>query len=165
MTDSIDLQEIWRERIQTAWCDYNNHLNMAYYILIFDHATDAFLDNLGLDKKYRLATDCSTFAVETHTNYLSEVYDGDDVFITTQVLDQDAKRLHYFHRMYHAQKRYLAATTEVMTVHVNLHSRKVVPMTSEMQGKAADLARRHSNFAMPLQKGQKIGIRKNKNVS
>ncbi|MEC7488730.1 MAG: thioesterase family protein [Pseudomonadota bacterium] len=161
MTGSIDLQETWRERIQTAWCDYNNHLNMAYYILIFDHATDAFHAQLGLDKEYRLATDCSTFAVETHTNYLAEVHDGDDVFITTQVLDQDAKRLHYFHRMYHAQNKYLAATTEVMTVHVSLQSRKVVPMMSETQGKAADLVRRHSKFALPQQKGQKIGIRKN----
>ena len=54
MSGSADLPEIWRERVRSEWCDYNNHLNMAYYVLIFDHATDVFHDRLGLDKAYRV---------------------------------------------------------------------------------------------------------------
>ena len=67
MTVSDGLPEIWREAVRPDWCDYNNHLNMSYYILIFDHGTDRFHAELGLDKDYRLSAGCSTFAVETHT--------------------------------------------------------------------------------------------------
>ena len=80
MAGPADLPEIWRERVRSKWCDYNNHLNMAYYVLIFDHATDVFHDRLGMDKAYRVETDCSTFAVEIHTTYLAEVHDGDEVW-------------------------------------------------------------------------------------
>lgn len=155
-----NLRVVWKEKIQSDWCDYNNHLNMAYYILIFDHATDAFHADLGLDKEYRLSTDCSTFAVETHTTYLSEVREGDEVKVITQFLDQDEKRLHYFHRMYHAERDYLAATTEIMTVHVNLSARKVVPMPDAIQQTVSKLYRQHMVLPLPEQKGGKIGIRK-----
>ena len=118
------LPVIWQETVRSEWCDYNGHLNMAYYVLIFDHATDVFHDSLGLDKPYRVETNCSTFAVETHTSYVAEVLEGDEVSVKTQLLDYDEKRLHYFHRMYHAEKGFLSATTEVMTVHVDLGSEK-----------------------------------------
>jgi acyl-CoA thioester hydrolase len=79
-------------KVEHEWVDYNGHLNMAYYILIFDHATDAFHDGLGLDKAYRLSAGGSTFAVETHTTYLAEVHEGDEVYVTTQLLDFDVPR-------------------------------------------------------------------------
>lgn len=160
MTAADGLPEIWRERVRSEWCDYNNHLNMAYYVLVFDHATDAFHDQLGLDKPYRMETDCSTFAVEIHTTYLAEVHDGDEVFVTTQLLDYDEKRLHYFHRMYHAKKGFLSATNEIMTVHVDLGARKVVPMSPGIHGKAAALYDLHRDLPPPEQQGRTIGIRR-----
>ncbi len=160
MTVSPDLPEIWRERVRSEWCDYNEHLNMAYYILIFDHATDAFYESVGLDEAYRRASNCSTFSVESHTNYLAEVRDGDEVFCTTQLLDYDAKRFHYFHRMYHAGQGYLAATTELMGVHVDMTARRVVPMSAELQAAFGNVLDVHSRLPAPEQKGRVIGIRR-----
>ena len=160
MTERDGLPEIWRETVRAEWCDYNNHLNMSYYILIFDHATDAFHAGLGLDKAYRLASDCSTFAVETHTGYLAEVLEGDEVCVTTQLLDFDEKRLHYFHRMYHAEKGFLSATTEIMTVHVDLGARRVVPMPETIKSRAADLFAGHDALPRPERAGRRIGIPK-----
>ena len=146
--------------MRPEWCDYNQHLNMSYYVLIFDHATDVFHANLGLDKEYRLSAGCSTFAVETHTTYLAEVHEGEEVYMTTQLLDHDEKRLHYFHRMYHAEKGFLSATTEIMTVHVDLNARKVVPMMSDIQQKTATLFESHQAMPKPEQAGRIIGIRR-----
>lgn len=160
MSDGIDLPEIWREPVRADWCDYNGHLNMAYYVLIFDHATDVFHDNLGLDKAYRLETNCSTFAVEIHTTYLAEVHEGDAVSVTTQLLDHDEKRLHYFHRMYHAEKGFLSATNEIMTVHVDLGVRKVVPLSAGIQKNATALYGLHRDLPAPDQQGHTIGIRR-----
>lgn len=158
---ATDLPAIWRETVRSEWCDYNGHLNMAYYVLIFDHATDVFHDSLGIDKPYRLETNCSTFAVEIHTTYLAEVLEGDDVSVSTQLLDHDEKRLHYFHRMYHAEKGFLSATNEIMTVHVDLGVRKVVPMAEGIRQKAADMFAHHSALPAPDQQGHTIGIRRN----
>ena len=146
--------------MRPEWCDYNRHLNMSYYVLIFDHATDVFHANLGLDKEYRLSAGCSTFAVETHTTYLAEVHEGEEVYMTAQLLDHDEKRLHYFHRMYHAEKGFLSATTEIMTVHVDLNARKVVPMMSDIQQKTATLFESHQAMPKPEQAGRIIGIRR-----
>lgn len=154
------LTEIWRERVIPDWCDYNNHLNMAYYALIFDHATDAFFDSIGLDKAYRDAQNASTFAVETHINYLAEVLNGEDVFCTTHLLDYDAKRMHFFHRMYHAEKGYLAATTEVMSVHMDMGIRKVAPMTDDLMGSLGRLLAAHNELPVPDQKGRVMEIRR-----
>ena len=158
MTDRDGLPEIWREAVRAEWCDYNNHLNMSYYVLIFDHGTDVFHASLGLDKEYRLTAGCSTFAVETHTNYLTEVLEGDEVCITTQLLDFDEKRLQYFHRMYHAEKGFLSATTEIMTVHVDLEARKVVPMADHIHARAAGLFEMHRALPRPDRAGRRIGI-------
>ena len=146
--------------MRPEWCDYNQHLNMSYYVLIFDHATDVFHANLGLDNEYRLSAGCSTFAVETHTTYLAEVHEGEEVYMTTQLLDHDEKRLHYFHRMYHAEKGFLSATTEIMTVHVDLNARKVVPMMPNIQQKTATLFEGHQAMSKPEQAGRIIGIRR-----
>jgi acyl-CoA thioester hydrolase len=154
------LPVIWQETVRSEWCDYNSHLNMAYYVLIFDHATDVFHDSLGLDKPYRVETNCSTFAVETHTSYVAEVLEGDEVSVKTQLLDYDEKRLHYFHRMYHAEKGFLSATTEVMTVHVDLGIRKVVPMSETIRQKVADMMAVQGDFPAPDQQGRAIGIRR-----
>lgn len=160
MTDGIELREIWREPVRGEWCDYNGHLNMAYYVLIFDHATDVFHDSLGLDRTYRLETNCSTFAVEIHTTYLAEIHEGDEVSVTTQLLDHDEKRLHYFHRMYHAEKGFLSATNEIMTVHVDLGVRKVVPLSAGTRKKATALFDLHRDLPAPDQQGHTIGIRR-----
>lgn len=160
MTGGIELPEIWRETVRGEWCDYNGHLNMAYYVLIFDHATDVFHGNLGLDKPYRLETNCSTFAVEIHTTYVAEVHEGDEVSVTTQLIDHDEKRLHYFHRLYHAEKGFLSATNEIMTVHVDLGVRKVVPFSAGIQEKAAALYGLHRHLPPPDQQGHTIGIRR-----
>ncbi len=158
--DGATLPAIWQETVRSEWCDYNGHLNMAYYVLIFDHATDVFHDSLGIDKPYRLDTNCSTFAVEIHTTYLAEVLEGDEVSVSTQLLDHDEKRLHYFHRMYHAEKGFLSATNEIMTVHVDLGARKVVPMAEGIRQKAAAMFARHGQLPAPDQRGHTIGIRR-----
>lgn len=160
MENASELPAIWREAVRDEWCDYNDHLNVAYYILIFDHATDAFYDSIGLDAAYRAASDCSTFAVEMHTNYLAEVGNGDETCCTTQLLDFDEKRIHYFHRMYHAADGYLSATTEVMAVHVDMTQRRVAPMPEPLLANLRALRGAHAALPRPEQQGRTIGIRR-----
>lgn len=117
----------YRGLVLPEWIDANGHMNLAYYMVAFDHATDLFFDHIGLDHAYRATTGGSTFAAEVHLCYQREVHEGDPLRITTEILSFDEKRLRYFHRMFHATEGFQAASAEQLTLHVNLHRRKVAP--------------------------------------
>ena len=91
-TDDNEPLQVHREQVQEKWIDYNGHLNMAYYLLLFDHATDAFFDVLGLGENYSNQTDGTTFTLEGHISYLQEVREGDKLRFDTFVFGLVIKR-------------------------------------------------------------------------
>lgn len=145
--------------VQPEWLDYNGHLNIAYYVLAFDHATDALIEHLGMDAAYRERSRCSTFVVETHLNFLHELVAGDALRITTQLLGFDNKRIHYFHRLYHAEQGFLAATTELILIHVDLIQRHSTPMSLPILDRLSTLMTQHGQLPRPPQAGRVIGVR------
>ncbi len=147
------------EAVRPEWIDYNGHMNVAYYVLAFDHATDALLDYLDLGASYRQRANKSVFVLETHVTYDREVHAGDPLRFTTQVLGHDAKRLHVFHHMYHATEGFLVATTELIMLHVDLATRCSAPMPDTVLAKAEALARAHAALPKPPQAGRVIGIK------
>ena len=148
--------EIYRAVVEPEWIDYNGHMNVAYYVLVFDRATDAFLDYLGLDEALRDAAGSSTFSVEAHITYQREVVEGDPLRFTTQLLGYDEKRIHYLHRMYHAEAGFLASTIEWMTLHVDLKARKVGPMPAQVSARLAEVMASHAGLPLPPEAGHVI---------
>lgn len=146
--------ETLRETVRAEWTDYNGHMNLAYFVLIFDLATDSFYSEFGLGEDYYKRTNHSTFAVESHTAYLAEMLEAASVRCTTQLLGFDEKRLHYFHRMYRQADGMLAATMELMAVHVDLGVRKVAPMPDEVQGRLGEIFLAHAPLERPPQVGR-----------
>jgi acyl-CoA thioester hydrolase len=106
------------------WIDANGHMNLAYYVVLFDLATDAIYDAIGVGQAYRDTTGNSTFTAETHTLYEREVRVGERVRITSHVLGVDTKRLHYFHEMFHAEGGHRVAAQELMALHIDLRVRR-----------------------------------------
>src|SRR6202451_4235649 len=99
-------------RVEPGWIDYNGHLNMAYYNVLFDRAVDEVYEVLGLGLDYLKTKQHSTFTAEVHVRYLRELNAGDPVRVTFQLLDLDAKRLHYFEELHHAEENWLSDTSE-----------------------------------------------------
>ena len=149
-----------REAVRQDWIDYNDHMNVAYYVLAFDHATDAFFDYIGLDDAYREETGGSTFAAEAHVTYKREVTAGDPLSFTTQILDYDSKRLHFMHHMYHEEEGFLAATSEWLSLHVDLSARRVCAMAPEILSRVAAIAAAHSRLPIPPEAGRVITVPK-----
>ena len=147
-----------RERVHPDWIDYNGHLNVAYYGLVFDHATDTFFDHIGLDRDYRRDSGCSTFAVESHVSYLREVQPDSELRVTTQLLGFDEKRLHFFHHMYHAGLDYLAATNECLSLHVDMTRRRVGAMPAGLLDRLGQVMARHAGLETPEQAGRVISL-------
>jgi len=148
----------FRARVEPQWIDANGHLNMAYYVLIFDYATDAWFEWLGLGPAHRGARQVTTFCLESHVTYHREVREGDPLRVTTRLLAFDAKRLHYFHEMSHAGEGYLAATNELMSLHVSQVSRRATPMAPEILARLADVQAAHDPLPRAPQIGRVMGL-------
>jgi len=114
------------EKIKNEWTDYNKHMNVAFYIHVFDIAADVMLDNFKMGGKSAKKDKKSTFVVEMHTNYNQEVKLGEEVETHLTYIDHDKKRIQYKLSMFHKEKKYLAATNEVLSLYVDLNQRKVV---------------------------------------
>ncbi|MDA1311356.1 MAG: thioesterase family protein [Proteobacteria bacterium] len=146
--------------VSREWIDYNGHMNVGFYGVAFDKASDALLDHLGLGEAYRHRTEASMFIVESHMTYDREVCEGDGLRFETLLLDGDEKRLHMFHAMYNESEGYLAATTELMGLHVDLQARRSAAFPQENRAKIIAMLEEHRGIARPKQCGQVIGIRR-----
>ena len=149
-----------RRSVSPDWIDYNGHMNVGYYGVAFDKATDGLLDLLGLGEAYRHDSNASMFIVEAHMTYDREVSEGAPLRFETQVLDADEKRLHMFHAMYHETEGYLAATNELMGLHVDLNLRRSAPFPDVARNKIQTMVREHEKLERPRQIGRVIGIRR-----
>ena len=150
--------ELRSDVVRPEWIDYNGHMNVAYYVLAFDYATDDFLDYVGLDAQTRSAHHLTTFAAEAHVLYLQELPEAAPIRITTQLLAYDRKRIHYFHRMFHGSQGYLAATTELLSLIVDSRARRVTTMPDFLTANLADLLESHAALARPDEVGRTMGI-------
>jgi len=148
----------YRDVVRPEWIDHNGHMNMGYYVVVFDFATDEFFRWVGLDEAHRKARSVTTFCLEAHVTYHREVRSGDPLRFTTLLLGHDAKRLHYIHAMYHATEGYLASTNELMSLHVDLGTRRGAPMAPEITVRLASILAMHSRVERPPQAGRRIGL-------
>ena len=100
-------------RVRAEWADYNGHMNLAYYIHLFDGAWEILLGKFNIGEEAAINEKRTTFAVESHTTYDQELKVGDEVDLNLLFLDRDKKRIVYKLEMKHKQEQYLASTTEV----------------------------------------------------
>jgi acyl-CoA thioester hydrolase len=146
------------ETVIDDWIDYNGHLNMAYYSVIFDHAVDHVYDFLEIGENYAKSGVGSCFTLEVHLHYLQELSVGDRVEVHFQLLDFDAKRLHFFEQLYHCEQGYLAATSEQIAMHVDMASRRSAPFPDAVLSALAGLRQAHASLEIPAQVGHRITI-------
>ena len=117
--------------IKKEWIDYNNHMNMAYYVLVFDEVWEIILKKFKMGEDSAKSTQMSTMVVETHTTYDSEVKLGDEVEINLTFFDHDKKRLHFKMEMIEKSSRKLSATLEMLSLYIDLSQRKVAEFEQE----------------------------------
>ena len=119
------------DKVIKEYTDYNGHLNVAYYVRIFDMAADVMLDNFNMGGESAKQNSKTTFVAEMHTIYKQEVRLGEEVETHLTYLNHDKKRIQYRLSMFHKEKKYLAATNEVLSLYVDLSKRKVVEFDSD----------------------------------
>ncbi len=150
------LLQIGSDVVRPEWLDYNQHMTEGFYGVAFANASDEWLVQLGFDAAYRERTGCSFYTVETHIHFRRELKVGDPLDFYVQVLGADPKRLHLFQWMVHAGEGFVAATQEIMLLHVHRARRQVVPMEEPVYTRCMEAASRHAHLPRPAQAGRGI---------
>ena len=145
-------------QIERQWIDYNGHLNMAYYNVMFDRAIDELWLLLGIGPAYKTARNFSTFTAECHVRYLREVHLGDPVQIAIYLLGADEKRLHTFEELRHATEGWLSATSENMSLHMDMKARKVGAFPPDIRARTLAVVNAHAAVPRPEGIGRNVAM-------
>src|SRR4030081_1130957 len=153
MLDRVDFEPVFFApfvssvmRVEPAWIDYNGHLNMAYYNVLFDRAVDETYELIGVGAGYAAERRHSVFTAEVHVRFLRELHVGDPVRVTFQLLDYDDKRLHYFEQLFHAEEGWVSATSENMSLHVDMAAKKTAPFPTEVTRRLIQMKAAHGQL-------------------
>lgn len=147
-------------RVEPAWIDYNGHLNMAYYMVLFDRAVDEAFELIGLGKDYLDRRNASYFTAEAHTSYLRELPPDASVRVTVRLIDHDEKRVHVWFELRHAEDGWLSATCEQLFLHVDMATRKVTPFPPDILGRLQATKAAHAALPRPAGIGRSVGLRR-----
>ncbi len=148
----------YRDVVRPEWIDSNGHMNLAYYVVVFDYATDALYTALGIGDAYREVSGNSCFTAETHTLYEREVHLGDRLTVRTWLLGADTKRVHYFHEMFHTDSNERSAVQELMALHIDMSIRRVAPFPPEQQAALQEAVKTYRPAELPKGAGRRIGL-------
>ncbi|GAA6162825.1 thioesterase family protein [Pelagimonas sp. KU-00592-HH] len=145
--------------LEQDWIDYNGHLNMAYYSVLFDRGVDQIWERLGFGAGYREKRGFTTFSAEFHICYLREVHLGSRVRASFQLLDHDEKRFHFYQELIH-EDGWISATGEGLGLHIDMSGPKVAPMPEDIRQNMRALAKAHADLPVPDRVGRPMGIPK-----
>ena len=143
--------------VEKDWIDYNGHMNMAYYNVLFDRCADEAFEIMGMGPAYASERRLTVYTAEIHVCYVRELHLGDKVTATFHLIDPDEKRLRVYQELRHVDG-WLAATSEVLTLHIDMSGPKVAPFPDDILAKVKAMRAAHRDLAMPERAGRSIGI-------
>ncbi len=146
-------------RIEPGWIDYNGHLNVAYYNVLFDRAVDEAFLLCGMGPTYVKERGLSYFVVESRMRYRRELSRRDRVRVTLQLIDLDDKRMRYVMEMRHAMEGWLAASAEHLALHVDMATRKATPFPADIRAALDSMRAAHGVLAAPDWAGEGVSMR------
>lgn len=144
--------------VEPDWIDYNGHLNMAYYNVLFDRAVDELYEFLGIGASYAASDRHTVMTAEIHVRYRRELLVNAPVRIRIHLLGFDKKRLHYFEELNHVDEGWLAASSENLALHVDMTSRRVVPWPPAIADKLGKMRMVHQQLPTPSGIGRSISM-------
>jgi acyl-CoA thioester hydrolase len=143
--------------MEPEWIDYNGHLNMGYYSVLFDRGADQAYALLGFGQEYAATRQLTTYTAEFHVRYIRELHPGDRLRVSFHLIDHDSKRFHFWQELTH-EDGWLAATGEGLALHVDMRGPKVTPMPDDILARMTAMRRAHAALPLPEGLGRRIGL-------
>jgi acyl-CoA thioester hydrolase len=146
--------------VKPEWLDASGHMNVAFYVRAFDDGGELFFRACGIGWDYTRLGEYSIFMINCDLDFRRELFENDPLRITTQLIDWSPKLLHTYQALYHRDDEYLAATAEMLFLHVAFSDRRGIEMSDETQATLAAVAAAHQDLPRPDNLGRKIEIRR-----
>lgn len=146
-------------QVEKDWIDYNGHMNMAYYNVLFDRGADDAFDLLGIGAAYARDRKLTIYTAEVHVCYVRELHLDDQVTVSFHLLDHDDKRLRAYEEIHHVDG-WLAATSEVLSLHVDMSGPRVAPFPADILPRIEAMRAAHAVLPIPERAGRGIAIRR-----
>ena len=144
--------------VRPEWIDFNGHMNAGYYLVVFDNAISPWTRFIGMTDEHRAKTRVTSFSAENHVTYDRELREGTNLGITTQLLGYDRKRIHAMQLLHNLDEGVIAATNEVMSLHVSEDTRRVSPMADVVYERLGQVWEAHRGLEVPSQVGRVMGV-------
>ncbi len=145
--------------VRPEWIDNSGHMNLGYYLLVFEDAARHLFTQFDVSEAYRKRTNHALFATETHIVFEREVREDDPLRFESRILGATDKAIDGIHLMYHAGEGYLAATNQVLYLHVDLAHRRTAAFPADAMARVRAVADRHAKLPRPPQAGRAIALR------
>ena len=150
-----------RLTVKPEWLDLNGHMNVAFYLRAVDDGSNAFFDAIGLGWAYTEAGAGSIFVTNCNMDFKREVFAGDALLVTTQLLDWSPKLIHCYAEVFNTRENYLAATCESIYIHIAFATRRSAPIPEHSQCQLAEIHREHAaRLARPGNLNRPLEIRR-----
>lgn len=146
--------------VEPTMIDYSGHLNVGYYLLLFEDAARSFFQSVDLSQAYRERTGHALFAIEAHLTFEREVREGDRLRFETQLLGATDKAIDVVHFMRLLPAGDLAATNEILYLHMNLASRRPASLPDERRAALVEMEKAHASLGTPPQAGRRIVLKR-----
>ena len=140
------LPHVLSEKIPEDYINLMGHMNIHYYVKIFNQAALNFFVSLGLDEEYLEKNQGAAFALEQHIRYLKEVREGDLVHIYLRALERSEKAIHYMLFMVHDKDDSLAATSEMVSVYIDKNTRTTTKFPKDIAEQIDPILSEHNSL-------------------
>ena len=155
--DRLDYSEF---SVLPEYIDANGHMNVGYYGVIFDRASDLPCRHLGIGWDMIERLNLSIFTLETHLTFQHEIMEGQPLSLGFRLLDFDAKRVHMFMTMHHRTEGWHAATYESINMCINMKTRRAGSWPADVMARLAAVHAEHGKLPVPAEVGRTVGIRR-----
>ncbi|KQU89632.1 thioesterase [Mesorhizobium sp. Root102] len=143
--------------IQSEWCDADGRLTLAHYGVVFDRGAEGAFELMGMGSAYTELRRLSYYTAEAHVCFIRPLHTGDQVLVNLQIIDCDDKRIRSYQEIHHVEG-WLAATTEILSLHVDLNGPKVVPFPQDVKEKLDAMTAVHATLPVPERAGRNIDL-------
>ena len=149
---------LWEGEVLAGWIDANRHMSEGFYGVAFGEASWRVQDHLGLHAEYRARTGGTLYSVEAHLTWARELLLGQRLHVESLVLGADAKRLRIFHRLFASDAGHVAATMDVMMLHVvqGKDGARTDPFPGDVARRLQAIAAEHAAFPRPEEAGRAV---------
>ena len=140
------------------WIDHNGHMNLGYYLIAFDNASETFFHFVGFTPQFRRDHHATIFSLENHLHYVREVKTGDPLRFEFRLIDANERRFHFYAEMFHASEGHLVATYEGISAHVDTRTRRTTPMAESLVRRLQEVKAAHAALPKPWRAGHVMSV-------